>query len=106
MMQDTVLNLCKDSVREFVDYILSYIPDQTIIETTGKVKNTFSNRKVVQEDEDDISGNQPREDDLPGVSETKKWLNSMFVKNKEPEPLYVLDLILKGSLVPIYSTNP
>ena len=34
------------------------------------------------------------------------WLNSMFVKNKEPEPLYVLDLILKGSIVPIYSTNP
>jgi len=30
----------------------------------------------------------------------------MFVKDKEPEPLYVLDLILKGSLVPIYSTNP
>lgn len=31
----------------------------------------------------------------------------MFTKNKDPEPLYVLDLILKGgSLVPIYSTNP
>lgn len=27
MMQDTVLNLCKDSVNEFVHYMLSYIPE-------------------------------------------------------------------------------
>jgi dynein heavy chain len=26
MMQDTVLNLCKDSVHEFVNFMLSYIP--------------------------------------------------------------------------------
>ena len=29
----------------------------------------------------------------------------MFVKDKDPEPLYVLDLILKqGNLIPTYST--
>ena len=34
-------------------------------------------------------------------------LHKMFDKNKDPEPLFVLDLILKtGSLIPTYSTNP
>jgi hypothetical protein len=48
MMQDTVLNLCKDSVKEFVDYILSYIPSETKIVNTAMVENTFEGR-VVQE---------------------------------------------------------
>jgi hypothetical protein len=31
----------------------------------------------------------------------------MFDKNKDPEPLFELDLILKtGQLIPTYSTNP
>ena len=107
MMQDTVLNLCKDSVKEFVGYLLNFIPDSTIISSTSKVRNTFNNRKViVDEEEDSPLPNQPQPDDLSGVAETKKWLNATFTKNKEPEPLYVLDLILKGSMVPIYSTNP
>jgi hypothetical protein len=38
----------------------------------------------------------PRADDIPEVIATKKWLASMFKKDKNPEPLYVLDLILKN----------
>jgi len=33
--------------------------------------------------------------DLPEVKTTKVWLYNMFKANKDPEPLYVLDLILK-----------
>ena len=107
MMQDTVLNLCKDSVKEFVNYLLNFIPDSTIIQSTSKVRNTYNNRKIIEDEEEDSPlPNQPNPDDLPGIVETKKWLSATFTKNKEPEPLYVLDLILKGNLVPIYSTNP
>ena len=35
------------------------------------------------------------------------WLHSLYDKNKDPEPLFVLDLILKpGTLIPSYSTKP
>ena len=37
MMQDTVLNLCKDSVNEFVAFILDYIPLETKIHNTATV---------------------------------------------------------------------
>jgi hypothetical protein len=34
-------------------------------------------------------------------------LHKMFDKNKDPEPLFVLDLILRpGQLVPTYSNSP
>jgi len=39
MMQDTVLTLCKDSVKEFVEYVLAFCPISTAIESTSKVKN-------------------------------------------------------------------
>jgi len=45
MMQDTVLNLCKDSVKEFVNYLLDFIPDSTVITSTANVKNTYNKRK-------------------------------------------------------------
>lgn len=39
--------------------------------------------------------------------QTCVWLHSIFDKNKDPEPLFELDLILKtGQLIPTYSTNP
>jgi len=35
------------------------------------------------------------------------WLHVLFDKNKDPEPLFVLDLILKqNQLIPTYSTPP
>jgi dynein heavy chain len=53
MMQDTVLNLCKDSVKEFVNYLLNFIPDSTIIQSTSKVRNTYNNRKIIEDEEED-----------------------------------------------------
>lgn len=52
MMQDTVLNLCKDSVKEFVDYLLDFIPDSTIIESTGKVINNYKRLRANAEEDD------------------------------------------------------
>lgn len=37
----------------------------------------------------------------------RRELDKMFDKNKDPEPLFVLDLILKpNQLIPQYSTDP
>lgn len=47
-MQDTVLNLCKDSVKEFVNYLLNFIPDTTVIHSTSKVRNTYKNRDAAE----------------------------------------------------------
>jgi hypothetical protein len=105
MMQDTVLNLCKDSVNEFVEFILDYIPLETKIVNTATVKNSFAPKANVEEIEE--CGPYVKDTDLDGVKETKNWLNSEFKKKKDPQPLYVLDLILKpGNLIPNYSTNP
>lgn len=41
------------------------------------------------------------------VQQVRKELNKQFSKNKDPEPLFVLDLILKpNTLIPQYSTEP
>jgi dynein heavy chain len=107
MMQDTVLNLCKDSVQEFVNFMLAYIPDSTTIKSTAIVHNTFSRKGIVEEQEEESANLVPRADDLPEVIDTKMWLASQFKKDKNPEPLYVLDLILKnGQLIPTFSTLP
>lgn len=97
MMQDTVLNLCKDSVQEFVSFMLSYIPDSTEIISTAIVHNTYPKREnEEEEEEEEESANLlPKTDDIAEVVATKKWLAGMFKKDKNPEPLYVLDLILK-----------
>jgi dynein heavy chain len=34
MMQDTVLTLCKESVSEFVEFMLKYIPNSTEVTST------------------------------------------------------------------------
>lgn len=35
MMQDTVLNLCKVSVYEFIEYMKDFIPEDTVITSAG-----------------------------------------------------------------------
>lgn len=36
-----------------------------------------------------------------------QWLHGLYDKNKDPEPLFDLDLIKKtGNLIPTYSTDP
>ena len=47
------------------------------------------------------------ENERDELQQTMVWLHSMFDKNKDPEPLFVLDLILKsGHLIPTFSTKP
>jgi len=51
MMQDTILTMCKDSVKEFVKFMIQFIPTETQIISTSSVKNTFA--KVAIENEED-----------------------------------------------------
>lgn len=41
MMQDTILSLGKESVRQFVDFMMKYIPKETHIKSTSEVINIF-----------------------------------------------------------------
>jgi hypothetical protein len=54
MMQDTVLNICKDSVNQFVEFMLDFIPEETLITNTATVKNRFKYKHADStEDESD-----------------------------------------------------
>ena len=98
MMQDTVLTMCKDSVAEFVEFILKFIPESTSVESTSCVKNYFPKKALPEgeapEGEQEEFADIP-ESQLTTVQRVKKELNKMFAKDKDPEPLFVLDLILK-----------
>lgn len=50
MMQDTVLSICKESVREFVEFMLQFIPEGTTITSTAEVKNHFPKLAIAEED--------------------------------------------------------
>jgi dynein heavy chain len=109
MMQDAVLTMCKSSVAEFVEYVLSFCPKDTEIISTREVKNTFDKRILGPEDSDyeDKPYQEVQEEERDDWQNTAIWLHEMFDKNKDPEPLFVLDLILKpGQLIPTYSTQP
>lgn len=99
-----MLNLCRTSVKDFVEFILSYIPKSTAILNTAEVRNVFV-KEDIEEDGSEDTGPFLREDDSEEVRDTKQWIQSQFSHDKDPEPLYVLDLILKpGHLIPTYST--
>jgi len=51
MMQDTILTLCKDSVKEFVYFMVKFIPQETQIVSTSKVVNKFEKKALVSEEE-------------------------------------------------------
>jgi len=53
MMQDTVLNLCKESVDEFVTFMLSFVPEETRISSAAIVVNKFDKSKLNTEEESD-----------------------------------------------------
>lgn len=76
MMQDTVLNLSKNSVDEFVTFIMSYIPDETFITNTARVENKFHDRKFDVADDESDGDIRIYDNDLTGIKETKKWLNN------------------------------
>jgi hypothetical protein len=78
--------------------------------STREVHNSFTNKKILTPEDSDYEeaphqGIPPAEQD--DHQSTAVWLHSLFDKNKDPEPLFVLDLILKpGHLIPTYSTHP
>ena len=52
MMQDTILSMCKNSVREFVAFMIKYIPKETSIHSTSKVVNIFEKLQTLENDLD------------------------------------------------------
>lgn len=114
MMQDTVLNLCKASVYEFVDYMKDFIPDETHIISASEVKNNFPKKKKADDESEEDEESEESdgdllisEDELAWAKEIKKQINREFSRNKNPEPLFQLDLIRKSNqLIPLYSNNP
>lgn len=52
MMQDTLLTMCRESVKEFVEYILMYCPTDTKIVSTKEVHNTFNKKMLTPDDSD------------------------------------------------------
>lgn len=107
-MQDTVLTLCQTSVAEFKDFMLEFVPEETIITDCANVKNIFKKKEKAEdaepESDDEVVDN---EDDLPEAKMIKDEIRKQFAKNKDPEPLFELDLVLKpGALIPTYSTAP
>lgn len=52
MMQDAVLTLCKESVHEFVKYVLAFCPRETAIVSTREVHNTFDKKLIGPDDSD------------------------------------------------------
>lgn len=76
MMQDTVLNLCKASVYEFIEYMKDFIPEETLIKTAAHVENKFDKKlRFGQESEDESEESDGDlnidEDELPWAKECK-----------------------------------
>ena len=97
MMQDTILTMCRSSVISFMNYVLKFCPESTEITTTNSVKNIF-NKKLVTEEDSDFEAEPFTEIDAKEHNEyqsTMVWLHHQYDKNKDPEPLFDLDLILK-----------
>lgn len=58
MMQDTILSLGKDSVKQFVDFMMRYIPKETHVKSTSKVINIFEKKKIADGPAEDEEDNQ------------------------------------------------
>jgi len=99
MMQDTVLTICRQSVKEFEEFILKFIPVSIQVFSSSEVKNEFAHPEknenpdeVKKDDQDcDEESEDKDENEVP----------------KDPFPLFALDLVLKaGQDLPQYSTPP
>lgn len=99
MMQDTILSLGKESVKHFVDFMMRYIPKETHIKSTSHVVNIFEKKRLAdgpsEEDDSPVKKVDIPESQMTHVQKVRKELDAMFAKDKDPEPLFVLDLILK-----------
>jgi len=116
MMQDTVLTLCQESVKEFVDFILRYMPKETHIKDASEVTNVFEKKpkkaSVNGEAADRESHIEEEEEEAPPgnldeVQQVRRELDQEFNPDKDPDPLFILDLVLKQKqLIPTYSVDP
>ena len=103
LMQDTVLTICQDSVYEFKDFILKFIPLSTEIFSSNEVTNKFPKKMLMKEGE----GEGEEEVKGEGDSEVSKDTIELDADKADPNPLFVLDLVLKpGQELPQYSTDP
>jgi len=83
--------------------MMQYIPKETTIISTSKVVNVFEKRRKAdaveggpgEEDADSKPAEDIPEDQSTTVQKVRKELDAMFSQDKDPEPLFVLDLILK-----------
>ena len=109
MMQDTILSLGKESVRQFVEFMMVYIPKETHIKSTSEVINIFEKNAIEggpADDEDQKHSSIP-ESEMTSAQKVRAELDQQFSQDKDPEPLFVLDLILKPNmLIPNYSVEP
>ena len=109
MMQDTVLNICKDSVKSFVSFVLDLCPVSTEIVDTHDVRNSFNKKKLTPEDSDyeEMPYKDVPEDELDEVQKSMQWLHGEFDKNRDPDPLFIVDLIVNNDTpIPKYTTQP
>jgi hypothetical protein len=110
-MQDTILTLGKESVKQFVDFMMQYIPKETHIRSTSKVINVFDKPEgspLQRGQSEEVQAVQEKpESEMTTVEKVRKELDKEFSAEKDPEPLFVLDLILKPNmLIPNYSVEP
>jgi hypothetical protein len=80
-------------VREFVEFMVKFIPSETEIVSTSKVVNKFDKKAIILSETHEYDGIPDNQLDI--VQQVRKELDKMFDKNKDPDPLFVLDLILK-----------
>lgn len=73
-MQDTILTLSKDSVRQFVAFMMKYIPIETNIESTAKVTNKFLKPAELEEEIQDLEDEMP-ESEMDEVQRVRKELD-------------------------------
>ena len=52
MMQDTILSMCKESIKDFVKFMVKFIPEETHVSTTSEVRNVFL-KPMIANDEDE-----------------------------------------------------
>jgi hypothetical protein len=103
MMQDALLCICKQSVKEFEEFILKFIPTSTEVLSSSEVHNTFIHPKIAEEEDKEGEKEKKNEDESENQSED----NEEAEPPKDPFPLFVLELVLKpGQELPQYSTDP
>ena len=90
---------------------MKYIPKDTIIKSTSEVINIFEkqDQTAIEGGPEDEGSNEAGipESEMTDAQKVRRDLDQMFSLEKDPEPLFVLDLILKPNmLIPNYSVEP